>query len=231
MFGALPIALLVEDEESIRTVLRAALRRADYTVVEAATAGEGDRLARSHNPEVVILDLRLPDANGLDVIRSLRTWTDSPILVLSAVADEQEKIRALDAGADDYVTKPFGCDELLARMRSALRHAARRNRTREQGVFEAGDLRVDLDQRLVWRGGRQIVLSTIHYRLLLALVQNAGRVVSYQELLRRGWGPQHGSTHSLRVTMTALRARIGDDPMKPRYIETERSIGYRFAAE
>jgi two-component system KDP operon response regulator KdpE len=231
MSGAPPVVVVIEDEEAIRTFLRAALRRADYTVVEAATAAEGGRLAHSHNPEIVLLDLGLPDGDGLEVIRALRAWTEAPIIVLSARGAELDKIRALDGGADDYLTKPFGCDELLARIRSALRHAARRNKTRDQGTFEVGDFRMDLDRRRVWRTGREISLSTIHYRLLLALVQNAGRVVSYVDLLRAGWGPQHGSTHNLHVTITALRARLGDNPMQPRYIVTERGVGYRFTAE
>lgn len=231
MSGAASVVLIIEDEEPIRTVLRAALGRANYEVVETATAAEGERLARSHNPDVVLLDLGLPDGDGLHLIRELRAWMEMPIVVLSARDGEFDKVRALDGGADDYLTKPFGHGELLARIRSALRHAARRNQTREEGVFEVGDLRMDLDQRQVWKGDREVVLSKLHYRLLLVLVQNAGRVVTHDELLRRVWGPQHGSTHNLRVQVTALRSRIADDPMRPRYILTERGVGYRFAAE
>jgi two-component system KDP operon response regulator KdpE len=231
MSGAGPIVLVIEDEEPIRTVLRTALGRAHCMVVDAATAAEGERLARSHNPELILLDLGLPDKDGLRVVASLRAWTEVPIVVLSARDGEIDKVRALDIGADDYLTKPFGHDELLARIRSALRHASRRNQTRQHGMFEVGDLRVDLERRQVWKCGREVELSTVHYRLLLLLVRNAGRVVSHEELLRSVWGPEHGDTHNLHVHMKALRGRIGEDPLRPRYIRTERGVGYRFVEE
>jgi two-component system KDP operon response regulator KdpE len=152
--------------------------------------------------------------------------------VLTARDQESDKIRALDGGADDYLTKPFGPDELLARLRTALRHVAQRNRMRETGTFEVGDLRIDFARSRVWKSDREIVLSAVHYRLLLALVQEAGRAVSHSELLRRVWGQQHGSTpHNLRTTVAALRGRLGDNPLQSRYIFAERGIGYRFATE
>jgi two-component system KDP operon response regulator KdpE len=223
--------LVIEDDAPFRAVLRAALSRADYAVVEAATAAEGERLARSRKPDVVLLDLGLPDRSGFSVIRALRAWTETPVLVLTGRDQEAQKIRALDGGADDYITKPCGPDELLARLRTALRHVAQRNRTREAGIFEVGDLSIDFARCRVWKSDREIVLSAVHYRLLLALVHEAGRVLSHAELLRRVWGRQHGTTHSLRSTVMALRGRLGDNPLQPRYIFAERGIGYRFATE
>jgi two-component system KDP operon response regulator KdpE len=229
--GVAPVVLIIEDEGPIRSVLRAALLRAGHAVVEAASATEGERLARSHNPEVVLLDLGLPDRDGLGVIGALRTWSEAPILVLSAREHPADKVGALDGGADDYITKPFGPEELLARIRAALRHAARRKQARQQARFEVGELAIDLDRRQVFRSGVEVELSPLHYRLLLTLVQNAGRVVSHEELLRQVWGPQHGTSHHLRVYVTALRRRLGDDPTRPRYILTESGIGYRFATD
>ena len=231
MMSAGPVVLVVEDEESVRTGVRAALRRAEYSVIEAATGTEAERLAQSHNPELVLLDLGLPDKDGLTVIAALRYWTEAPILVLSARSGELEKVRALEGGADDYLTKPFGLDELLARLRCARRWAARRHETRGRSAIEVGDLRLELDRWRPEQAGREITLSRIQFRLLFALIENAGRVVSYEELLRRAWGPHYTSRRSLHVALATLRDRIGDRTMWPRYIVNERGIGYRFIVE
>jgi two-component system KDP operon response regulator KdpE len=232
MAEPLPVILIVEDEPQMRRFLRAALESHDCRPVEAATAREGLAQASGRNPDVILLDLGLPDADGIDVTRTIRGWSRVPIIVLSARGREQDKIAALDAGADDYLTKPFGVGELMARLRVALRHAAQPESAQATAVFTAGDLRVDLGRRQVWVRDAEIHLTPLQYKLLAALVRHAGQVLSHRRLLGEVWGPnvtEH--THYLRVYMAQLRHKIERDPARPRLLLTESGVGYRLKAE
>jgi two-component system KDP operon response regulator KdpE len=214
----------------IRRFLRATLGSHGYRLHEAETGEDGLIEAASRQPDVVILDLGLPDVDGLQVIRRLREWSKVPIIVLSARGQEGDKVAALDAGADDYVSKPFAVGELLARLRVALRHAA----AGESGepTFTVGDLTVDQIKRQVRVDGREVHLTPIEYRLLTLLVRHSGRVVSQRQLLKEVWGPgQTEQTHYLRVYMGTLRRKLEKDPARPRYLLTEPGVGYRLAAE
>ena len=226
-----PLVLVVEDEPQVMRFLRATLPDHGYRMVEAATGAEALVEASTRGPDLVLLDLGLPDLDGVEVTRRIREWSAVPILVVSARGQERDKVEALDAGADDYLTKPFGTEELLARMRVALRHASR-VKGEGESVFEAGELRVDLGARLVFRRGEEVRLTRTEYRLLAVLVQNAGRVLTHRQLLREVWGPGSSSeTHYLRVYMAQLRHKLEDDPAQPRYLLTETGVGYRLRAE
>lgn len=223
-----PVVVLIEDEPQIRRLLRAVLPEQGFTLHEAATGKQGLVEVATRKADVVILDLGLPDMDGVDVVARLREWTQVPVIILSARAQEQDKIAALDAGADDYVTKPFGIGELLARLRVALRHAA----TRESGgqVFESAGLRMDLAARRVELDGREVHLTPIEYRLLAVLVRNAGKVLTHRQLLKEVWGPafvEHA--HYLRIYMAQLRRKLEADPAQPRLLLTEPGVGYRLA--
>jgi two-component system, OmpR family, KDP operon response regulator KdpE len=224
--------LIIEDEASIRHFLRATLASQGYGVLEAATAAEGMQRAASERPALILLDLGLPDLDGLEVTKRLRTWTSLPIVVLSARGQERDKVAALDAGADDYLTKPFGVDELLARIRVALRHATHRGSASEVAVVKAGELRIDLVRRQVSVGGKEVHLTPIQYQLLVVLAQQAGSVVTHTRLLKTVWGPNYErETQYLRVYMGQLRQKLEVDPARPRYLLTEPGVGYRLAAE
>jgi two-component system KDP operon response regulator KdpE len=226
-----PVIVLIEDETPIRRFLRATFLAGGYRLFEATTGADGLVEAATRQPDVVIVDLGLPDMDGLQVIRRIREWTNVPIIVLSARGQERDKVAALDAGADDYVSKPFGPGELLARIRVALRHAAGAVRP-EEAVFTVGDLQVDLTRRRVMVAGREIHLTPIEYKLLTTLVHHAGRVLTHRQLLKEVWGPSHGEeAHYLRVYMAQLRRKLEADPTRPRYLLTEPGVGYRFAAE
>lgn len=225
-----PLVLVIEDEEPIRRFLRAALAGRGYRVAEAGRGDTGLRLAADEPPDIVILDLGLPDRDGQDVLRQLREWYRKPVIVLSARDQEQQKIEALDAGADDYVTKPFGVGELLARMRTALRHA--HPETTDAPVIEIGEIRLDCAARTVSRSGDAIHLTPLEYKLLVLFMRHAGKVLTHRFLLREVWGPHDShETHYLRVFVATLRRKIEDDPAQPRYILTEQGVGYRFASE
>jgi two-component system KDP operon response regulator KdpE len=227
-----PLVLVVEDEPQVMRFLRATLPDHGYRMVEAATGAQALVEASTRGPDLVLLDLGLPDLDGVEVTRRIREWSAVPILVVSARGQERDKVGALDAGADDYLTKPFGTEELLARMRVALRHAARVKGEGGDSVLEAGDLRVDLGARLAFLRGEEVRLTRTEYRLLAVLVQNAGRVVTHRQLLREVWGPGSASeTHYLRVYMAQLRHKLEDDPAQPRYLLTETGVGYRLRAE
>jgi len=227
-----PLVLVVEDEPQVMRFLRATLPDHGYRMVEAASGAEALVEASTRGPDLVLLDLGLPDLDGVEVTRRIREWSTVPILVVSARGQERDKVEALDAGADDYLTKPFGTEELLARMRVALRHASRVTGEGGDSAFEAGDLRVDLGARLVFLRGEEVRLTRTEYRLLAVLVQNAGRVVTHRQLLREVWGPGSSSeTHYLRVYMAQLRHKLEDDPAQPRYLLTETGVGYRLRAE
>ena len=227
-----PIVVLIEDEPEIRRFLRASLTSHGYRLFEAVTGAEGLQEAQSRQPDIVVLDLGLPDIDGLEVIRRLREWTGVPIIVLSARGQEQDKIAALDAGADDYVAKPFGVGELLARLRVSLRHAERTVREVGEAVFTAGDLEVNASLRRVLVGGKEVHLTPIEYRLLATMVKHAGKVVTHRQLLREVWGPLSADQgHYLHVYMAQLRRKIEADPARPRHLLTEPGIGYRLAAD
>jgi two-component system KDP operon response regulator KdpE len=216
--------LVVDDEPHILRALQATLRGAGYDVASAATGEEALRLAAVQPPQAVILDLVLPDLGGTDVCRELRNWSKAPILVLSAIGDENEKVAALDAGADDYVTKPFGTDELLARLRAALRRAAP-----DSGpVQEIGELVVDLDKKAVSFAGAPVSLTPIEFRLLRLFAQNEGKLLTHTTILREVWGPAYDEeSHYLHVYVSQLRRKLEPDPTRPRYLLTEPGAGYR----
>lgn len=227
-----PAVVLIEDERPIRRFLRATLISQGYRLFEAATGEEGLAEAAVRQPDVVILDLGLPDIDGLEVIRRLREWTAVPIIVLSARGQEGDKIAALDAGADDYVSKPFGIGELLARMRAVLRHATRNPKEAANSTFVVGDLSVDLALRRVVVAGEEVHLTPIEYRLLTTLIHYAGKVVTQRQLLKEVWGPhQTEQPHYLRVYIAQLRRKLETDPARPRYLLTEPGVGYRLAAD
>jgi two-component system KDP operon response regulator KdpE len=226
-----PLVLLIEDEPQMRRFLRVCLTNRGFRLVESDTGRDGLLQAATRNPDVVLLDLGLPDQDGLEVARGLREWSQTPIIVLSARGQEKDKVAALDAGADDYLTKPFGVEELLARIRVALRH---RERVGEHPspVFEAGDLRVDLHRRQVFVSGTEVHLTPIEYRLLTTLVQHAGRVLTHRQLLIEVWGAAYATqTQYLRVFMGQLRHKLEADPARPRFLLTEPGVGYRLKAE
>lgn len=222
-----PLVLLVEDEPQVRRFLRTLLAARGYGLVEAETAAAGLSLASTHAPDLVLLDLGLPDGDGVEVTRRLREWTQTPIIVLSARDREGDKVEALDAGANDYLTKPFGANELLARVRVALRPAAS-VAGRGEPVYQSGALRVDLSSRQVFVDGAEVHLTPTEYKLLAVLVRNAGKVVTHNQLLHEAWGPGHSSQKQyLRVYMGQLRHKLEADPARPRYLTTEPGIGYR----
>jgi len=226
--GSRPRILLIEDEPQVRRYLRTSLPSHGYRVLEAATGEEGLRLASVEVPDLVLLDLGLPDMDGLEVARRLREWSEVPIVVLSARGQEWQKVEALDAGADDYLTKPFGFAELLARIRAALRRAARLQSGQPEPVFESGPLRVDLAARQVFLGGREIHLTPIEFNLLATLAKHAGKVVTQKQLLEAVWGPRRGAqAHYLRVYMAHLRRKLEPDLARPRLFMTEAGVGYR----
>ena len=226
-----PVAVIVEDEPQIRRFVRAALEAEDWQVFEAATMKQGLVEAGTRRPDLVILDLGLPDGDGVAYLRDLRHWSQVAVIVLSARTDESDKIAALDAGADDYLTKPFGVRELMARVRVALR---RGQRAAESGsaVFTFGKVTVDFTTRRVQRDGELVHLTPIEYRLLGVLIANVGRVMTHRALLREVWGPSHAEhTHYLRVYMGQLRQKLEDDAARPRHILTETGVGYRLLGD
>jgi two-component system KDP operon response regulator KdpE len=225
------LILVVEDEPQVMRFLRATLPAHGYRVVEATTGAQALVEAATRQPDLVLLDLGLPDVDGVTVARRLREWAAFPILVLSARGQERDKIEALDAGADDYLTKPFGVGELLARMRVALRNAARVGAAAEPG-FELNDLHVDLAARSVRLAGEEVHLTRTEFNLLATLVKNAGKVVTHRQLLRDVWGPgAAGQSHYVRVYMGQLRHKLEKDPARPRYLMTETGVGYRLRTE
>jgi two-component system KDP operon response regulator KdpE len=227
-----PVVLLVEDELPIRKFLGASLVSAGYRIDEAASGRQAMQHASERPPDLVILDLGLPDIDGQDVLKRLREWLTAPIVVLSARDQEQQKIVALDNGADDYLTKPFSTAELLARIRVALRHASSASSDAALATYELADLKVDFGARRVFVRGDEIHLTPIEYKLLTTLIRNAGKVLTHRQLLKEVWGPQRvEETHYLRVFMANLRRKLEADPARPRYLLTEQGVGYRFASD
>jgi two-component system, OmpR family, KDP operon response regulator KdpE len=224
--------LIVDDEPSIRTLLKSTLARAGYAVVEAGTVREATASAAIDKPDLILLDLGLPDRDGLEVAKELREWSATPIIVLSARGREQDKVAALDLGADDYLTKPFGVEELLARIRVALRHAAMPPGAAPEPIFESGDLKVDLHARRVWRVGEEVHLTPTEYKLLAVMVRNAGKVLTHRQLLKEVWGINYvNQAHYVRVYLAQLRQKIEADPARPRLLLTEPGVGYRLRSD
>jgi two-component system, OmpR family, KDP operon response regulator KdpE len=222
-----PVILLIEDESHIRRFVRLALEEQEWKVIEAERLKEGLSAVATRRPDLIILDLGLPDGDGVHFIQDVRTWSTIPIIVLSARTDEQDKVAALDAGADDYLSKPFGIPELLARIRANFRRH-RPSNTAEQALFEFGNVSVDLTLRHVHKNGVEIHLTPIEYRLLSVLISNTGRVLTHRQLLREVWGTSHSaSPHYVRIYMGHLRQKLEDDPAQPRYLLTETAVGYR----
>jgi two-component system, OmpR family, KDP operon response regulator KdpE len=223
-----PVIIVIEDDPPIRRFLRTGLSTQGFTVFESETGKQGIIEVEIRKPDLLILDLGLPDMDGVDVIKSVRTWSAIPIIILSARSSEQHKIDALDAGADDYLTKPFGFGELLARIRVALRHAIQPQEHIQAGVFITANLKVDLHKRVVSLDEQEIHLTPIQYRLLAVLVQHAGRVLTHQQILKEVWGPSYSeNAHYLRIYMSQLRQKLEADPTQPKFLLTESGVGYR----
>ncbi len=224
--------LLIEDEPQMRRFLRVILRGHGYQMFEAATGEEGLMQAALRNPELVLLDLGLPDLDGIEVARRLREWSDVPIIVVSAREQETDKIRALDEGADDYLIKPFGAGELLARIRVALRHRAMRRSGHKESFFMVDNLKIDFVKRQVFLDDEEVHLTPIEYKLICLLAGNAGKVLTHSQILKEVWGPNYiHQTQYLRVYMTQLRHKLEADPARPRFLINEPGVGYRFKAE
>jgi two-component system KDP operon response regulator KdpE len=221
--------LVIDDEQPIRRFLRVTLTSQEYTVLEAVSGQEGILIATKEKPDIVILDLGLPDIDGVEVTRLLRQWTQIPIIILSVRGSESDKIAALDAGADDYLTKPFGVGELLARLRAAIRRSVQK---RNDPIFAVGNLKVDLAKRLVTVSGREAQLTPNEYELLRILVADAGKVLTHRHLLRAVWGAEYGDEyHMLHVNISNLRRKIESEPSRPQFIVTEPGVGYRLRVD
>lgn len=229
MSSSEPLIAVIEDETPIRRFLHASLSVEGFRVLEATTAKEGMRLITQQLPALALLDLGLPDLDGVELIRQIREWSSMPIVVISARGEESSKIAALDAGADDYLTKPFGAGELLARIRVALRHAARRGGNDElDAPVSIGDLRIDLAGRTVTKAGLEVKLTKIEFDLLAVLTRNLGKVVTHRQLLKEAWGPHAvHEPHYVRVFMANLRKKLEDNPSQPKWLVTDQGVGYR----
>ena len=224
--------LVIEDEPQMQKFLGASLTSEGYRWLEAKSGEEGLALVRTHNPDLVLLDLGLPDTDGMDVAREIRAISNRPIIVLSARGQEEDKIRALDVGADDYLTKPFGTGELMARIRVALRHAARAKEERTEPVLTVGEIEIDLDRHRVTARGEEVHLTPNEYKLLAYMMKHAGKVLTHRQLLKEVWGAAYASqTHYLRVYMVQLRHKLEADPTRPRYLLTEPGVGYRLKTD
>jgi two-component system KDP operon response regulator KdpE len=228
MTNTSPVIVVIEDDPAIRLFLRTGLGAHGFKVFEADRGRQGIIEAGIRKPDLIILDLGLPDMDGVDVIKTIREWSGMPIIILSARSTELHKIDALDAGADDYLTKPFGLGELLARIRVAMRHTVSSPEQDQSGVFTTGALKVDLLKRQVVVGDREVHLTPIQFRLLSVLIKNAGKVLTHQYLLKEVWGPSYSdNSHYLRIYMSQLRQKLETDPAQPQYLLTESGIGYR----
>lgn len=224
--------LIVEDDKQIRSFISFSLKSKQYRSVQATTGKEAINLIIAQNPDVMILDLGLPDMDGLDIIKQIRTFSDMPIIVVSARDQDSEKIEALDAGADDYLTKPFSINELLARLRVILRRLSKEEEGHIQNIYRIGNLEVNLERHIVLLNGKEVHFTPMEFNVLSLLVRNSGKVLTHSYIIKEVWGSYMDSdTQSLRVFMANIRRKLESDPMKPRYIITEVGIGYRFADE
>lgn len=220
--------LVVEDELPIRRFLRPAIEGAGWRLIEAETGQRGILEASQSRPDVIVLDLGLPDCDGIEVVRRVREWSTVPIIILSARGQEKDKIAALDAGADDYVQKPFNVGEFIARIRVALRHGAGRSQSSTVSIFTIGDITLDLQRRIVARSGREVHLTPLEYKLLLTLARHEGMVMTHRQLLREVWGPGHAEDSTyLRMLVRQLRQKLEPEPARPKYLLTEIGVGYR----
>jgi two-component system KDP operon response regulator KdpE len=220
------VVLVIEDEAPIRRFLKAALEAEGFKLLEATTGAQAIAMAASHNPDLILLDLGLPDIDGLEVIKRVREWSQTPIIVISARGKDTEKVEGLDAGADDYLSKPFSVEELSARMRVAIRHLTRLGKN--EPIFQSGALRVDLARRMAWRDAQEIHLTPIEFKLLAVLVRHNGRVLTHRQLLKEVWGyATDEQAHYLRNYIHTLRHKLEADPARPRYLRTEPGVGYR----
>lgn len=228
-----PLVLIVEDEDTICNFMTAILNSNGYRVLKTDSGGEGLAMTASYSPDVVLLDLGLPDIDGIDVLKKLREWTKTPVVVVSARGQEQEKVEALDLGADDYIVKPFGTSELLARIRTALRHSPKNMGAESKGKdqFAVGDLKIDYGRRTVSLAGDTVHLTPVEYKILALLSKNAGKVLTHDYIIKETWGPYSSDSHTLRVNMANLRRKIEKNPGEPNYILTEVGVGYRMAEE
>lgn len=225
------LILTVEDDRPVRNLIVTTLKTHDYKYLTAENGNEAVMEAASHNPDIILLDLGLPDMDGLDIIQNVRIWSTTPIIVISARTMENSKVTALDMGADDYLTKPFGTGELLARIRTALRHA-QRSHTHTSHLYEVGDLSIDFERRLVKVKGQEVHLTQIEYKLVCLLAQNAGRVMTYESIITKIWGPYADNDNQiLRVNMAHIRRKLEENPAEPQYIFTEIGVGYRMREE
>ena len=223
-----PLILLIEDDAQIRRFLRASLVTQGYELIEAESGREGLALAASRVPDLVLLDLGLPDMEGLEVIKQLRAWSGVPLIILSARGQERDKVANLDAGADDYLTKPFGIGELLARIRVALRKVMPAEEGKQEVPYSLGNIKVDFERRLVFRGQEEVHLTPIEYKLLSVLLKHRGKVVTHRQLLKEVWGPSYVEQNPyLRIFILNLRRKLEDDPTRPHYLLTEPGVGYR----
>jgi two-component system KDP operon response regulator KdpE len=227
-----PTILVIEDEPALQKFLRVTLEAQNFKIIEATTGEQGLRHASTSVPDLIVLDLGLPDIDGVEVTKKLREWTAIPIIIVSARGKEQDKVVALDAGADDYLTKPFGVGELLARVRVVLRHLAAANEKSGESLFESGDLKVDLARRVVTVGENAVHLTPNEYKLLTVLIKNAGKVLTHRQLLKEVWGPgSSDQTHYLRVYMNQLRQKLEPDSARPKHLLTEPGVGYRLVCD
>ncbi|HEX4335527.1 MAG TPA: response regulator [Polyangiaceae bacterium] len=226
------LVLVVEDEPQMQRFLRASLTSHGFRLLEASTGASAVVEATTHNPNLVLLDLGLPDVDGIELTRRLREWSRVPIIVISARGREEDKVEALDAGADDYLTKPFGVNELLARIRVAFRHAEQASSDKPTPIIDIGSLHLDLDRREVTVDGREVHLTPIEYKLLVLLAKNAGKVLTHRQILKEVWGPAYaGQSHYVRVRMAELRKKIETDAGRPKLFVTEPGVGYRIRAD
>lgn len=233
MMNVKPLALIIEDEEAICNFITAILNANDYQVIKASNGKEGISMAASRSPDVILLDLGLPDIDGADVLKSVRQWSKVPIIIVSARGFEREKVEALDAGADDYMVKPFGASELLARIRTALRHSPKSMGVESKGMEKSviGQLEIDYGKRTVLLEGRMVHLTPVEYKILALLTKNAGKVLTHDYIMREVWGLYAGDSHTLRVNMANIRRKLEPNPGEPRYIMTEMGVGYRMVEE
>lgn len=228
MSGTAWVVLVIEDETPIRRFLKAALEGQGFKLLEAATGAQGLSMAASHNPDIILLDLGLPDMDGLEVIKGVRDWARTPIIIISARGRDADKVEGLDAGADDYLTKPFSVEELAARLRVAIRHLSQSPAGKDEPIFQTGELQVDLARRMVWVSGQEIHLTPIEFKLLAVLVRYSGKVLTHRQLLKEVWGHAGDEqAHYLRNYIRTLRHKLEADPARPVYLRTEPGVGYR----
>lgn len=228
-----PMILVIEDEEVICNFITAILNSNGYQVIKSNTGKEGLSMAASYSPDVILLDLGLPDLDGVEILKSIREWSKIPVVIVSARGHEREKVEALDLGADDYIVKPFGTSELLARIRTALRHSPQSMGTEAQGIEKiiVGELEIDFKKRLVFLAGKIVHLTPVEYKILVLLSKNAGKVLTHDYIMRDVWGLYAGDSHTLRVNMANIRRKIEVNPGEPKYILTEMGVGYRMIEE